>query len=177
MRIKDIFFPKRSDEQILKNQLKKFKLTAQAYYLTIVIAFASAFIKMMSGKGAGSFVAEELIILLPMAYYALRSISSDEIATKNLRGKPANPLLLLFSLISGLVTSLLVATAFFAQIFLAKEGEFTSDNLSICLVAGIMGGGLFYYLIRSFFKLGKKPKNADSKNADSKNTDSKNTDS
>ncbi|MCL2816810.1 MAG: hypothetical protein FWD39_00285 [Clostridiales bacterium] len=167
MRIKEIFFPKRSDEQILKNQLKKFKLTMQAYYLTIVIAFASAFIKLSMGMGAGSFVAEELIIILPMAYYALRSISSDQIATRNLRAREANPLLLLFSLISGIITALLIAAAFFAQIFLAKEGEFTSDSLGICLVAGMVGGFLFYFGIRFFFKLGKKHRKTDSKNTDS----------
>jgi len=162
VRIRDVFFPKRSDEQILKNQLKKFRLTMQAYYLTIIIAFACAFVKMLTGQPASSFIAEELIILLPLSYYALRSISSDQIATKNLHVREANPLLLFFSLVCGLVTAFLTAAAIFAQVSFAKEGTFTLNSLGICLVAGTVGGFLFYFAIRSFFKIGKKPPKTDS---------------
>jgi len=156
VKIRDVLFPKRSDEEKIKRQLLRHKLMTQAFYLAILIAFASAFFKMFRNMPPGSYLAEEIIIIVSLFYYALRSVSLDATATKNLRAKEAHPLLLLFSLISGVLTALLTAAAIYAQGLITKAAAFTLASWGICIVAGSLSGFLFYLGIRFFCKIKKK---------------------
>lgn len=157
-RIRKFFAPKHTEGEKFLLKMQKQKITVQAFYIALAIAFASALVKLLVLRAtAFEILAEELIIFVPFFYIAVRRVNADLASAKKVNVKESFTVLTFCAALAGLVS---FALSFVGLLVFAKISAVALDFINITMVAGAIGvlvGVIFYAL---FYMLANKENNS-----------------
>jgi len=150
-RVRRFFAPKHTEGEKFLLKMQKQKITVQAFYIALAIAFASALIKLLLLRASAlDVLAEQLIIFVPFFYIAIRRVNADLASAKKVNVKESYTVLTFCAALAGLVSFVL---SFAGLLVFALISGIALDFINIALVAGIVGilvGVIFYAIFYVF---------------------------
>lgn len=137
MKLKKFFVPNRTDGEKLLLKMQKQKILVQGLYIALGIALASALIKLFAFAASPSdILTEELVLFVPLLYYAVRQLNSGLESAKHVNVKEAAPILLLLALIAGVCAALLCFGGLFAY---SRVADFAFAPAGAGILSGAVG--------------------------------------
>ena len=147
MGIKKFFVPSRTDGEKFLLTMQKQKIIVHAFYIALLIALLSAFVKVFAFKANPiDIISEELIFFIPLLYIAVRQVKSGLETAKKVSPANSFPMLLLLALIAGICSFIMSFGAVFAYSRFMQASLDIVNSVIICGIAGVLTAVLFYYV-------------------------------